>query len=82
MKSSCININIIPPINILQEFFLHNIYMYKMLQILCSSFCGIVTIGVGRPGVIRGPELGEGHPVPQLGPAVAPGQRVGLGVGA
>ena len=53
-----------------------------MLQILCSSLCRIVTIGVGRPGVIRGPELSEGHPIPQLGPAAAPGQRVGQGVGA
>ena len=54
-----------------------------MLQIyLFSSFCGIVTIGFGRPGVIWGPELGEGHPVPQFGPAVVPGQRVGQGVGA
>ena len=54
-----------------------------MLQIyLCLSFCGIVAISFGRPGVIRGPELGEGHPVPQLGSAVVPGQRVGQGVGA
>ena len=42
----------------------------------------IIAGRLGRPRVVRGPELGVGHAVPHLGAVVGPGQRVAQSVRA
>ena len=41
-----------------------------------SRLWRVVAGRLGRPGIVRGPELGVGHAVPHLGPRAAPGQGV------
>ena len=70
--------NIKHPRSFLSRLFLHSkCKCCKFIRVIWSSLCGVISIGFGCPGVIRGPELGEGHSIPQLWPAVGPGQGVG-----
>ena len=59
-----------------------NVVKFIDFDSLRSRLWRIITGRLGSPRVVRGPELGVGHPVPHLRPRVAPGEGVAQSVRA